>query len=74
MRLYLPFLAILVCGALLAAPRATGPFDLKAIDFGRAVALMHERGGAEEGLATLGPMAIKGHTPVDVYGCDKTSG
>jgi len=30
--------------------------------------------GAEEGLAPLGPMAIKGHTPVDVYGYDKVSG
>jgi class 3 adenylate cyclase len=27
--------------------------------------------GAEAGLAALGPMAIKGHTPVDVYGYDK---
>ena len=28
--------------------------------------------GGEAGLAPLGPMAIKGHTPVDVYGYDKT--
>jgi adenylate cyclase len=28
--------------------------------------------GADAGLALLGPMAIKGHTPVEVYGYDKT--
>jgi adenylate cyclase len=27
--------------------------------------------GPEAGLTALGPMAIKGHTPVDVYGYDK---
>jgi len=27
--------------------------------------------GAQEGLVALGPMAIKGHTPVDVYGYDR---
>ncbi|MGH9578044.1 MAG: adenylate/guanylate cyclase domain-containing protein, partial [Terriglobales bacterium] len=27
-----------------------------------------------EGLASLGPMAIKGHTPVEVYGYDKVGG
>lgn len=27
--------------------------------------------GTQEGLVALGPMAIKGHTPVDVYGYDK---
>jgi len=30
--------------------------------------------GAETGLAPLGPMAIKGHTPVEVHGYDKISG
>lgn len=30
-----------------------------------------ERLGAAEGLVFLGPMAIKGHTPVEVYGYDK---
>jgi class 3 adenylate cyclase/CHASE2 domain-containing sensor protein len=28
-------------------------------------------GGTQEGLVALGPMAIKGHTPVDVFGYDK---
>ena len=30
-----------------------------------------ERLGNSEGLASLGPMAIKGHSPVEVYGYDK---
>jgi hypothetical protein len=30
-----------------------------------------EQLGAGDGLAFLGPMAIKGHTPVEVYGYDQ---